>query len=190
MNYIRNVATIFLIRPLGLCDRRESLNPEDKNAAKIIKRYGFLEAFLADESHITIPARLVYCLFKPQNLQELDEFVEMERQDKAEIVDTYDYPGGFVVVVYKFPEIYNRDYDKILEGKYSLTSNTFKSVFPIDVSNNLTIYSLVLFKEPQMVRAVEEDLGIKFDDSMEFWHIPDMEKETLTMDKLKKYSKN
>lgn len=190
MNYNRTIATMFLVRPLGLCDKNESLNPKDPNVAKIIKRYGFVEAFLYDENHVSASQRVVYCLFKPPNLQEFDEFIKMEMEDNADIIDEYDYPDGHVVLVYRFPEIYNKDYDLVVAGKYSRCSDTFKSLFPIRKGKTqLTVYALVFYKEPMMVSIVENDLGEKFDDTMEFWHIADPTRETLTYDKIKSHVK-
>jgi hypothetical protein len=187
MNYSRTCATVFLIRPLGLCSKTESLNPKDPNAAKIIKKYGFIEAYLYDENRTSTSSRVVYCLFKPPNFQEFEEFVKMEIEDKVDIVDEYDYPNGHVILVYKFPEIYNNDYDLILQGKYSKCSDAFKSLFPITKSKTeLTIYALVFYHESKLKSAVEDDLNVKFDKDMEFWYIPDVTKETLTYNKIKK----
>lgn len=190
MNYSVTCATMFLVRPLGLCEKHESLNPKDPNVAKIIKRYGFKGAYLYDENHISASPRVVYCLFKPPNLQEFNEFVQMELDDNADIIDEYDYPEGHVVLVYRFPEIYSKDFDLIVAGKYSQCSDTFKVLFPVTKSKTqLTIYALVFFREPKLASIVEAELNVKFEDDMEFWYVPDTEKETLTYEKLKTHAK-
>jgi hypothetical protein len=190
MTYNRTVATVFLVRPLGLCNKKESLNPKDHNAAICIKKHGFKEAFLADESGEKYSYPVIYCLFKPPNLQEFNDFIQSETEDGAMIVHEYDLPGGFVVLVYKFPELYERDYKLILEGKYSKTSDTFKSIFPVvKGANEITLYAIVLNKVAQGVKLLEDELGVKFDKNDELWYVPDMKKETLTSDKLQNYVK-
>jgi hypothetical protein len=93
MNYNRTVATVFLVRPLRLCNEKESLNPKDSNAAAFIKKHGFREAFLKDESSTEYEYPVIYCLFKPPNLQEFNDFIQSEHEDGAIILDEYDLPG-------------------------------------------------------------------------------------------------
>jgi hypothetical protein len=179
MQYNSTVATYFLVRPLGLCEKKESLFAVNPNAGKIVKKYGFVEAFFKDIEHVTENKYPVYVLFKPPNMIEFGEFLEEERTLDL-IEDVYDYPGGYVVVVYKFPEIYHKDYDLIKEGRYSETSADFRSIFPNTSSDEtFSLYHLVFNKHPDLRKKMEEDLGSPISEDTELWHYPRMDKETL-----------
>ena len=179
MKYQSTVATYFLVRPLGLCEKKESLFIVNSNAGKIVKKYGFVEAFFKDMEHKSETKYPVYILFKPPNMIEFGEFLEEEKQLEL-IEDVYDYPGGYVVVVYRFPEIYEKDYDLIKEGRYSETSNDFKSIFPQTSSDEtFSLYHLVFNKHPDLRKRMEDELGSPISEDTELWHLPNLQKETL-----------
>lgn len=182
MKYDRTVATTFLVRPLGLCEKKESLILENANAGVLVKKYGFIEAFFKDIEYTAQTKYPVYVLFKPPNLIEFGEFIEGEKQLEI-IEDVYDYPGGYVVVVYKFPEIYHNDYNLVKEGRYSETSADFKSVFPNTTGSIYTIYYLVFNKNEELRKMIEADLGGPISEEAELWHLPNLEKETLDISK-------
>lgn len=179
MKYQSTIATYFLVRPLGLCEKKESLLLQSSNAGKLVKKHGFQEAFFKDIEHTPVTKYPVYVLFKPTDMVSFGEFIEEEKQLEL-IEDTYDYPGGYVVVVYKFPEIYQKDYDLIKEGRYSEVSADFKSIFPqISSDQNVTIFHLIFNKHPELRKRIEEDLGSPISDDTELWHLPNLQKETL-----------
>lgn len=182
MRYETTVATYFLVRPLGLFEKSESVITTNPNAGKIIKKYGFVQAYMKDVEHVPTTKYPVYVLFRPPNMVEFGEFIEEEKQLDL-IEDVYDYPNGYVVVVYRFPEIYYNDYNLIVDGKYSETSDTFKSLFPATSLGSPSLYHLIFNKHKNLKAEIENEINTIIPDDAELWHYPDMSKETLDITK-------
>lgn len=175
----RTDSTRFLLRGLGILP----------NA---IDNYGFLNAFLDDIDHETHYENCVYLLFKPKELSLFEWFVEEEKSRTNLLVEEYDYPNGFVVLVYKFPAEYMENYRLFKEGKYSKFTEKYKKLFPMEKSGisskNIPVkepsFYYHIFKKSDTMKAYwENKLGVILDEDSEYWSIPNMQKETLNINK-------
>lgn len=170
-------STRFLVRGLGL-------------TRTTLKKQGFINAYIDDVIHEPHYVRSVYLLFKPEDLGLFEEFLQAQRMESGLIAEDYDYPEGYVVVVYNFPALYWRDYTLFLEGKYSKFSKGFKSLFPKEKSGvtrqgipykEPSFYAHIFDKSEVMRRYWEERFEVIFDDDQEYWNIPDLSRETLNI---------
>jgi hypothetical protein len=175
----KTCSTIFLLAGIGLTRRG-------------IIKYGFLSAYVDDINHEPHWDSSVYLLFRPDNIPEFQLFLSGESR-KELIVEDYDYAGGYVVVVYRFPEEYKTEYNLFLEGKYSKFSKKYKALSPdiIRVIKNgveedtYSIHYHVFNKSEYMKKYWEDQLGTSLDPEMEMWSIPDIKgKETLDINNL------
>lgn len=173
--------TIFLMPVLGI--------NKDK-----MEEHIFIDAFLDDISKEPHYENSIYILFKPSDVDQFQEWLEVEKERYPEIVDDYDYAGGYVVIVYKFPAELVPDMQLVLEGKYSLTSMNFKKRFS-QVKKIITESGLrrdapslqwMVFKKASSVREEwEKELDITLSPDDEVWGKPNMEREVLDIEQLK-----
>jgi len=170
----KNCTTIFLLPSIGHT-RQELL------------KYGFLAAYLDDINHEVHYEEVIYCLFKPEHTGLFQQFLEKEYAKGTRIVEDYAYEGGYIVVVYKIPVIYFREYELFLEGKYSQFSPEYINLFPTEVfidgpHGKVLQHSLHyhIFNRTRDIREYwEKKVGQKLPDDMEMWSSPDLEKEVL-----------
>lgn len=173
--------TIFLMPVLGI----------DRNK---LEEHNFIDAFLDDISKQIHYLNCIYILFKPESLEDFQNFLELEKERYPEILDDYDYSGGYVVVVYKFPDKFTGDMQLILNGKYSETSEAFKEKF-LKVKKIITesglhrdlvsLQWLVFKKSNDIVQSWKEEYDIDIEENQEVWGIPDMNREILDIEKIK-----
>lgn len=186
----RTIATDFLIRPLGLVEKDEGLSKSK------IKDFGFLEAFLKDVNHEMDYSHPLYLLFKQDHaILSFRDFVQEEYEAGA-LVEDYDYPDGYIVLVYEYPDKFKEDYDKIKEGRYSETSKEFKSMFPIKGiykgQETDSYYTLIFNKTDEAKKWLQEkyeEFGVKLEEDVEMLPPPDIEEETLDIQKYYKWKK-
>lgn len=176
-----NCSTIFLLPGIGL-QRRQLL------------RYGFIAAYIDDRNHEPHFKDSVYLLFRPPDMDLFQIFLDNEyhRASKSgafQIQDDYDYAKGYVVVVYKFPEIYMKEYSLFLKGKYSMFSAAYMTLFPVkidvlqDDGSKRMEYSLpflIFNKVDKLKEFWEEKIGEPLEEDAECWTAPDLkDKEVL-----------
>ncbi len=180
----KTCATIFLLPGVGL------------SRQKILK-HGFISAYIDDKGHDVHYNNAVYCLYKPNQIEEFQKFLTSEYKRTPLLVEDYDYPGGYIVTVYKFPSEFMEEYNLFLQGKYSKFKKKYIDLFPskVEVFNESTHmysekYSLQyhIFERTDAIRKYWEDrLGYKPGElpaDLEYWSIPDKEKETLDINAL------
>lgn len=156
---------------------------------------GFLNGFSRDEMNENIYENSIYLLFKPQQIDRFREFLDGEYERTKMIIDDYDYPHGFVVVVYRLNMKYANDFKLIRNGKYSLTSPEFQNEFPkvVKIMKNglhrdeISLQYRVFKKTEDLVKFWEDQFGVSFDDKQEIWEGFREENETLTEEKLREY---
>jgi hypothetical protein len=178
----KTVTAIFMVPPLKI--GRDSL-----------KKMGFINAFVGDNDRDIQYGNAVYLLFKPKNLKEFKEFLDEEYERTNNIIDDYDYDGGFVVVVYKLDSRFIKDYNLVKKGKYSKTSGLFQQEFSksvkIDTSDGvkeeISLQYRIFNKTQDLKDFWEKKLGISFEPDQEVWPGFDEEKEVLTISKLESY---
>jgi hypothetical protein len=153
---------------------------------------GFLNAFSKEELRDEKYKDCIYLLFKPTDLDRFREFLERENGRKAPIIDDFDLPKGFVVLVYKLDESYKHDYKLVRKGKYSQTSKEYQDLFPkvakIMINglhrDELSLQLRVFRKTPDLIEFWEKEFDVTFDENQELWFGYDNNKETLTKEKL------
>lgn len=180
----KTCTTIFLIPGVGL--KRQNL-----------LKHGFISAFMDDKNHDVHYENAVYLLYKPEQVEEFQKFLTSEYKRTPLLVEDYDYPGGYIVTVYKFPAEFMEEYKLFLEGKYSKFRKKYIELFPMRVEvfdtethTHKEKYSLqyhVFGRTPAIRKYWEDILGYKpgeLPEDLEYWSIPDKDKETLDINAL------
>lgn len=155
---------------------------------KDLDGYGFLNAYLDDADHEHHYENSVYLLFKPTDMGAFEWFVDSEKIRTPLFLEEYDYPKGYIVLVYKFPAEYMEEYRLFLKGKYSKFRDKYKELFPMTTEaktnkgityNKQTFYSHIFSRSKEMREYWENKLDATLEDDAEFWDKPNREKETL-----------
>jgi len=136
---------------------------------------------------------VIYLLFKPEDMIYFREFLDAEYQRTSKIIEDYDYPEGYVILIYKLDDKWKRDFKLIKAGKYSTTSLGFQKMFPkvIKIMKNglhkdeISLQYRVFNKTPDLVEFWEKKLGIDWSDDMEVWSGWDEATEILNMMEIK-----
>lgn len=165
----RTCATAFLLPGIGL-QRQDIL------------QHGFIAAYIDDINHAIKYKHSIYLLYKPTST--FKEFLENEYRRTKLLIEEYDYPKGYVIVVYRFPEEFIPDYELFLEGKYSKFSEHYKNAFPKTIwieneyglkSEKFTFHHLVFMKHLIIREYWYDKLGIDIPKDGEYWTKPDIE---------------
>lgn len=180
MIIVKNISTIFMVKPLAI-DRTE------------LESNGFINAYSGDASQDYHYKDCVYLLFKPSDVDKFSDFLEKEKERTDKIIDDYDYSGGYVVVVYELDRRFKEDYDLIRQGKYSKTSREFQDLFPkiTKIMKNgkhrdeISLQYRIFNKTQDLIKFWEEKLDITFSSEQEVWEGFLEERETLNINKLK-----
>lgn len=167
--------------------------PTLKAPKDALRSNGFINGYIKDETAEHHYEGCIYLLFRPENIDKFREFLDNEYERTKDIVEDYDYEGGFVVVVYKLDNSYKEDFELVKNGKYSRTSRTFQTQFPkvIKITKNglnkdeISLQYRIFNRTQDLIDFWEEKLGISFDDGMEVWDGFDEQKEVLNINKLK-----
>lgn len=150
----------------------------------------FVNAFSGDKDKDIDYENAVFLLFKPKNLNVFKEFLEEEYERTKDIVEDYDYVGGYVVVVYQLNPNFKKDFDLIRKGSYSKTSETFQKLFPKSIAKKAenggvkeSIQVLIFRKDKQLISFWEDLIGTEnlADFSLEVWPMYDPQRETLNI---------
>lgn len=153
-------------------------------------KYGFVNAFLDDNDHEHHYQDSLYLLFKPEEISEFEWFVESEKLRTHLFIDEYDYPKGYIVLVYKFPSEYMQEYRAFKKGEYSKFSNNYKELFPTIKEGNTkrgipyktpSFYQHIFTKSKKMREYWEGVLDVELDVNSELWNIPNPITETLNI---------
>lgn len=173
--------SVFLLRPVEATAKEETLSTSK------ITHFGFLDAFLQDADSDVEYQYPVYLLFKQKDFViSFQEFIE-EEYEKGFLIDDYDYPDGYVVLVYSCPEKYRKDYDKVVQGKYSQTSADYQDLFHREVKDELgqrlkSLQFQVFTKDVALRQKIEAAIGAELPKDSEVWLKPVMERETLKIE--------
>lgn len=160
-----------------------------------LKNNGFINGYVKDDMLETQYKDCIYLLFKPDELDRFRDFLSREYDRTKQIVDDYDYPKGFVVVVYKLDPKYKKDYELVKTSKYSKTSIDFQNEFPkvVKIMKNglhrdeLSLQYRVFKRTEDLIKFWEDKFDVVFEDGQEIWHGFREENETLTKEKLREY---
>ena len=177
MKRINNCTTIFMAPTLK--------TPKDS-----LRNNGFINAYIKDELSDSEYKDCIYVLFKPNDLDMFKDFLDGEYERTKQIIEDYDYEGGFVVVVYKLDKKFEKDFKIVKEGKYSKTSKQFQKLFPkvIKLKKNglhrdeLSLQYRVFNKTNDLLEYWQEKIGSSssWKDEYEVWSEFNIKNETLT----------
>lgn len=153
---------------------------------------GFINGYVSDVKRLPAYESAVYLLFQPKDLDKFRDFLEDEYERTKDIIDEYDYEGGYVVVVYKLNPKFKKDFSLIREGLYSRTSKDFQALFPKIVKiqkdglrrDEISLQYRIFNKTEDLIRFWEDKLGVEFDEDQEIWHAFILEDEVLDIDKI------
>lgn len=153
---------------------------------------GFINGYVSDVKKLPAYEGAVYLLFQPKDLDKFRDFLEGEYERTKDIIDEYDYEGGYVVIVYKLNPKFKNDFNLIREGLYSKTSEQFQTLFPKVVKiqkdglrrDEISLQYRVFNKTEDLVKFWEDNLDVEFDEDQEIWHGFVLEYETLDIDKI------
>jgi hypothetical protein len=154
---------------------------------------GFVNGFIKDGEREVQYDNCIYLVFKPDNLTKFRDFLDVEYERTKQILDDYDYPDGYVVIVYKLNSRLDSDIELIKQGKYSQTSEAFQKIFPkiVKVKKNglmrdeISLQYRIFNKTEDLKKFWEEKLDVDFDEGMEVWSTFIDENETFTLTKIK-----
>lgn len=116
-----NVSTVFLLP--GIEIKTELINE--------FYSQGFVNTFLTCEP-LTYPFPVLYLLFRPDQVNA--DFIGFANnlQKNTNFIETLDAGKGKVLMVYRIPKRFRRDYELFLEGKYSKLSAEYKKCFQLE----------------------------------------------------------
>lgn len=151
-----------------------------------------MNAYIKDGKRDVQYEDCIYVLFQPTDLDKFKMFLDEEYKRTKNIVDDYDYEGGYVVVVYELDNKWEKDLSLVKQGKYSKTSIAFKNIFPKTVKvlqggfkrEEQSIQHRIFTKSKELKDFWEEHLGVELDDDMEFWQGWIEEKEILYIEQI------
>ena len=157
-----------------------------------LKDNGFINGYIRDAERDTQYKDAIYLLFHPDDLDRFRDFLDKEYERTKAVIDDYDYPEGYVVVVYELPNKFKKDFKLIMNSKYSQTSKEFQAVFPklIKLKKNglhrdeISLQFRVFNRTADLIKFWEDKLGVEFDDYQEVWHAFDLKEETLDITKI------
>lgn len=182
MRLTRSITTLFMVKPIGI-------------GIEKLEKVGFINGFVRDVSHDSVYEDCVYLLFKPHDMDLFRDFIDSEYERTDNIVEDYDYEGGYVVVVYKLDPDFKKDHELIKQGLYSKTSKDFQNLFPKVVKivkngkhrDEISLQYRIFNRTQDLINFWEDKLGIKFSSDQEAWEGFHEERETLNINNIKEY---
>lgn len=203
-----------------LTDTGLFLLPCYKRSLKDWKNFGFINCYLSDINREKVNDKDIhlYLLFKPNpeaqlvvglggyktmekesqliRLQALIESFEELDKDKLVLLEDYDYEGGYVVLVFRLPEKWRKDYNKFLKGHYSLFSEEFKKTMPetirtefvnefnkIEKLSGKSLQYMIINKSEKLKEYQENKYQIDLSEADEYYHKIIVKEETLNISK-------
>jgi len=130
--------------------------------------------------------KVLFLLFNNKNtLQENLNIINNLMLDPVDVKHSYNLVGNYSMVVLKFPEEFNNDYNNILLGKYSKLSEKFKKRFPetqdafnsknVKIGTEHTIYYHIFNKTEWLKNIWLTRLGlIELENTLELWDKPEV----------------
>ena len=160
-----------------------------------LDKMGFINGFIQDVDHDCIYEDCVYLLFKPHDMDLFRDFIDSEYERTNNIVEDYDYQGGYVVMIYKLNPNFKNDYQLVRQGLYSKTSKDFQNLFPkiVKIMKNgkhrdeISLQYRIFNKTQDLITFWEDKLGIRFSNDQEVWEGFHEERETLNINNIKQY---
>lgn len=187
-NNKQNISTLFLLPGIQI---RHDLKQK-------FYQNGFVNSYLYC-SQLTYPFNVVYLVFQPYEFDAGFLHFTTELQKNPNFLEIIDAGHNRVMIVYRVPRKFNKDYELFLKGKYSKLSAEFRACFLMeDYKRNEkgnpvrgksgkpekepTVYYDVFNRTDEMKNKWKERLGYELEDDildgMELYDRQDEEKET------------
>jgi hypothetical protein len=171
--------------------------PTIKIPKDALKENGFLNGYSNDKIHNIEYEDAIFLLFRPNQIDRFREFLDSEYERTKSVVEDYDHPGGFVVVVYKLDNRYKSDFFLIRQGMYSKTSKEFQDLFSRTITivergkshEEISLQFRVFHRTEDLTKFWEDKFNVDFDEEQELWEGFSEKNEILTEEKLKEYDK-
>jgi len=150
-----------------------------------LSKAGFINAYLGDNGYEIEYKNSLYLLFKPSGSSDIEDFID---KYKEVIHDDYNI-GDHVMIVFKFPKDFIKEYKYFKQGKYSKFSKTYINLyFPFSketkvdgkvIKEHTLFYHI--FNKTKWIKdwwntrlGYDNEHELKMD---EWWDIPNEEKE-------------
>lgn len=169
----KTFSTIFLLPAIGI-------------AKEIWDRLGFVNCYIGDDKHDIVYKNALYILLEPSFDEDLERFIK-EQATRDIFLEDYDVGDHQIVLVYRFPPEYVKDYNHFKKGEYSKFSKKYinehfpmtKKEYRDGKSRNVsTVFAGIFNKESWLKKYWEDKLGTDILPD-EYWSIPDDKKEVL-----------
>lgn len=161
------------------------------NNMDYLRKSGYIDSFIKDKNineellNLKDEDRSLFLLFKNNKLK-IDDIIEIIRNISHTYLDIryfYELIDNYVMIVIDYPSKYIKDYDNIINGKYSKLSEKFKNTFPetedvlnekkIRIGKRHTIYYHIFNKTEWLQNYWKTKLNlIELDDNLELWTKP------------------
>jgi len=180
----KTITSIFMVPTLKIS--RETLHSND-----------FLNGYAKDETRDDHHEDACYLLFRPKNIDRFREFLDNEYERTKDIIEDYDHPRGFVVVVYKLSPRFKNDFELVKKSKYSTTSPEFQALFPKVVKINvnglsreeISLQVRIFRKTEDLKQFWENEFQVNLMEHVEYWDGYHEKNEVLTEKTLEQYLK-
>ncbi len=176
----KTISSIFMVPTLKIGNERLRIN-------------GFINGYHKDDKQDVPYPDSCYLLFKPNRMEMFNQFVNEEYARTKNVIDDYDYEGGFVVMVYKLNAKYKKDFELVRQGRYSECSQAFQNEFDKikkiikegSVTDQPSLPYRIFNKTEDLKDYWESKLAVNFKDDFEVWDGWSDEKETLKIEQVK-----
>lgn len=132
--------------------------------------------FIGDESRPDLNNH-IFLLVKYEHSEYFLEYEESLMQ-KSNFVEKYDPDNYSVMFVYKVPSKFQSSYDAFKKSKYSELDSTYKRIVVLFWEMLVdSIYFRIMYKDPQLLKELEESLGCTLPEDVEVSSTLNLKKE-------------
>jgi hypothetical protein len=161
--------------------------------------FGFQNTYLSCEP-FKYPFKTLFLLFRPDRLDMDFNLFVTNLQRNTHFVEVIDLNNGKVMLVYRIPREFTKDYDLFLAGKYSKLSDAFKACFSMEkikidpvtrkpirdgykYAKEPTNFYHIFNRTKERRDIIQEKYALEDDimDQIEFFERQDPDKETLLL---------
>lgn len=172
-----------------------------RNNFDTLKKAGFINSYISDPDITDIVAsdkKLLFLLFnnKKLKIRDIEDIVKSLAYLKINLIFSYELINNYMMIIIEFPDEYSREYDLIIQGRYSKLSDEFKKAFPetksvynsehIRIGLENTLYYHIFNKTDWIKEFWLKKLDlIELDKGLELWEKPNEEDIIFDKNKMK-----
>ena len=114
-----NISTIFLLPAIKIKD----------SIKKEFRDNGFINTYITTNK-VKYPYKVIFLLFRPDEFT--FEYAGFENRliSNENYIECLDIGNKYILYTFKIPEIFTKEYNLFIEGKYSEFSDKYKDLFP------------------------------------------------------------